>query len=72
MINPNGMLPADRAVYRYMGSLTTPPCSEGVNWHVLRDPITASAAQIAALGKLMGDNARPLRASHNRLVVAPE
>ena len=72
MIDPNGMLPADLTTYRYMGSLTTPPCSEGVNWHVLRDPITASAAQIAALGKLMGDNARPLRASHNRLVVAPE
>ncbi len=72
MIDPNGMLPADRSVYRYMGSLTTPPCSEGVNWHVLQDPITASADQIAAFGKLMGDNARPVRALNNRLVVAPE
>lgn len=72
MIDPNEMLPAGRAVYRYMGSLTTPPCSEGVNWHVLKDPITASAKQIAAFGKLMGDNARPVRALNNRLVVAPE
>jgi carbonic anhydrase len=72
MIDPNGMLPEDRSVYRYMGSLTTPPCSEGVNWHVLKDPITASAAQIAAFEKLMGDNARPVRALNNRLVVAPE
>ena len=72
MIDPNGMLPADKAVYRYMGSLTTPPCSEGVNWHVLRDPITASKSQIAAFEKLMGDSARPVRALNNRLVVAPE
>ncbi|MEO9469656.1 carbonic anhydrase family protein [Parasphingorhabdus sp.] len=71
-IDPNAMLPANRAVYRYMGSLTTPPCSEGVNWHVLRDPITASASQIAAFEKLMGDSARPVRALNNRLVVAPE
>lgn len=71
-IDPNAMLPSNRAVYRYMGSLTTPPCSEGVNWHVLRDPITASADQIAAFEKLMGDSARPVRALNNRLVVAPE
>ncbi|MEJ6594491.1 carbonic anhydrase family protein [Parasphingorhabdus sp.] len=72
MINPNNILPADLSVYRYMGSLTTPPCSEGVNWHVLKDPISASAEQIAAFEKLMGDNARPVRALNNRLIVAPE
>ncbi len=71
-INPGAMLPDDRAVYRYMGSLTTPPCSENVNWHVLREPISASAEQIAAFEKLMGDSARPVRAINNRLVVAPE
>ena len=71
-IDPNGMLPEGRSVYRYMGSLTTPPCSEGVNWHVLKDPISASADQIAASEKLMGDSARPVRALNNRLVVAPE
>ncbi len=72
ILDPNGLLPAGRAIYRYMGSLTTPPCSEGVNWHVLRDPISASADQIAAFEKLMGDSARPVRALNNRLVVAPE
>ena len=71
-IDPNGMLPTDRSIYRYMGSLTTPPCSEGVNWHVLKDPITASAEQIAAFEALTGDSARPVRALNNRLVVAPE
>lgn len=72
MIDPNGMLPADRSIYRYMGSLTTPPCSEGVNWHVLSKPITASKAQIEQFEALMGDNSRPLRAINNRLIVAPE
>jgi carbonic anhydrase len=72
MIDPAGMLPEDLAVYRYMGSLTTPPCSEGVNWHVLRDSVTASKEQIEAFENLMGDSARPVRALNNRLVVAPE
>lgn len=72
VVDPADMLPTDRAVYRYMGSLTTPPCSEGVNWHILRDPITASKVQIASFEKLMGDSARPVRAINNRLVVAPE
>jgi len=66
------MLPDDRSVYRYMGSLTTPPCSEGVNWHVLKEPISASAEQIQAFEKLMGVSARPVRAINNRLVVAPQ
>ena len=72
MLDPNALLPTGRSIYRYMGSLTTPPCSEGVNWHVLKDPITASADQIAAFEALMGDSARPVRAINNRLVVAPE
>lgn len=72
MIDPAAMLPDDLAVYRYMGSLTTPPCSEGVNWHVLRDSVTASKEQISAFEKLMGDSARPVRALNNRLLVAPE
>jgi len=72
MIDPNAMLPEERSIYRYMGSLTTPPCSEGVNWHVLKEPVSASPEQIAAFEKLMGDSARPVRAINNRLVVAPE
>ena len=70
--DPNGLLPPDRDIYRYMGSLTTPPCSEGVHWHVLEQPVEASAEQIAALEDLMGMNARPVQALNNRLLVAPE
>lgn len=66
------MLPANLDVYRYMGSLTTPPCSEGVNWHVVAEPATASAEQIATLrNALGGDTARSIQPLGNRLLVAP-
>ncbi len=42
----NELLPADRRYYTYMGSLTTPPCSEGVQWVVMRQPVGMSAEQI--------------------------
>jgi len=71
MIDAAGLLPADRSFTWYLGSLTTPPCSEGVNWHVLSAPVTASEDQIARLGRAMGRNARPPQDLHGRLVVAP-
>ena len=71
-VDIDDMLPDDIDVYRYMGSLTTPPCSEGVNWHVADTPVEASAAQIAALRSgLGGDTARSLQPQGSRLVVAP-
>lgn len=69
--DPRALLPQDMHVYRFMGSLTTPPCSEGVAWHVARQPLQASPSQIAALHNLMGDNARPVQPLHDRLVIAP-
>ena len=53
------MLPADQTFFHYDGSLTTPPCSEGVSWHVMTTPITMSAEQIARLTVLYENNARP-------------
>lgn len=70
--DPNGLLPSELAIYRYMGSLTTPPCSEGVHWHVLEQPVEVGSGQIAALEELMGMNARPVQPLNNRLLVAPE
>jgi len=74
-IDPNKLLPANDGaidVYRYMGSLTTPPCSEGVNWHVASTPVEVSAGQIAVLEGIMGMNARPVQLLNGRLLVAPE
>jgi carbonic anhydrase len=45
-ISPLGILPRKRDYYRFNGSLTTPPCSEGVRWLVMKDPISASKEQI--------------------------
>ena len=69
-LNPALLLPADLSVWRYDGSLTTPPCSEGVRWHVANHPVTASAAQIAAIHAIVGDNARPIQPRNGRLLVA--
>ncbi len=67
--DPDNMVPHDLKVWRYMGSLTTPPCSEGVNWHVAEQVMTASREQIEALHALMGDNARPVQPLNNRLLI---
>lgn len=64
------LLPTNLAVFRYEGSLTTPPCTEGVRWHVARHRVTASAQQIAALHNIMGDNARPTQPLYGRVLVA--
>jgi len=63
--------PSDHAMWRYDGSLTTPPCSEGVKWHVLRTPIEASSAQIASFTRLFHDNARPIQQLAGRVINAP-
>lgn len=69
-LDPAKLLPPSLAVWRYDGSLTTPPCSEGVRWHVAIQPVQASAAQIAAIHAIVGDNARPTQPRHGRLLVA--
>lgn len=71
-IDPRLFLPSNRSALRYEGSLTTPPCSEGVKWVVLRRPITANAQQIAAFAWLYPNNARPLQPLGERTVAAAE
>lgn len=65
------LVPEELHVYRYMGSLTTPPCSEGVNWHVADMPLTASAEQIGAMRAALGPSARSIQPTGNRLVTEP-
>ncbi len=63
------LVPAEAKFYRYAGSLTTPPCSEIVDWIVFADPITASREQIDTFAKLYPDNSRPLQDLHERTIV---
>jgi carbonic anhydrase len=62
------LLPADRRYYTYMGSLTTPPCSEGVLWLVMQQPVPVSPRQIDAFARLYPMNARPLQQAAGRLI----
>ena len=59
--NLAALLPASREIYRYSGSLTTPPCSEGVRWMVMQTPRNASAEQVHAFSALVGPNNRPVQ-----------
>ncbi|HEY8856608.1 MAG TPA: carbonic anhydrase family protein [Rugosibacter sp.] len=67
-IDLNKLLPESRTYWTYMGSLTTPPCTEGVLWMVLKQPIPVSAEQVAIFSRLYRNNARPLQPSNGRLI----
>ena len=69
LINANNLLPEDRRTYRYSGSLTTPPCTENVQWLVLKTPVEMSEAQIAAFKQIMKNNNRPVQPLNNREVL---
>jgi carbonic anhydrase len=69
-INPAELLPADRSYSRFNGSLTTPPCSEGVNWLVMKTPVEVSTAQVKQFAKVVGHNARPVQPLNKRFVLA--
>jgi carbonic anhydrase len=71
-INAADLLPADREVFHYSGSLTTPPCSENVNWFVMKTPVDVSDTQVKRFEKLIGKNARPLQGMHWRLMLTSE
>ena len=67
-INAAELLPASHAYYTFPGSLTTPPCSEGVTWFVLMNPAELSRSQIARFGKIYNSNARPVQPLNGRTV----
>ena len=69
-INARSLLPANPAFYSFMGSLTTPPCTEGVQWLVMKTPVEMSREQISHFAALYPMNARPLQAQNDRLIKA--
>ncbi len=68
--DPEDLLPTNRASMWYEGSLTTPPCSEIVDWTVMTTPLTASKAQITVFRSLFGENARPTQPLNRRFILA--
>jgi carbonic anhydrase len=64
--NAADLLPANRNYYTFDGSLTTPPCSEGVTWFVLEATREVSPEQVATFGNLYPSNARPIQAANSR------
>ena len=69
-INAADLLPVVQTTYRYSGSLTTPPCSEGVNWLLMTTPVEISTEQISALESLFDHgNNRPVQPLNDRPLV---
>jgi carbonic anhydrase len=64
------ILPKERDYYRFNGSLTTPPCTEGVRWIVVKKPTTVSKAQVEKFAKVMGHpNNRPVQGTNARMII---
>jgi carbonic anhydrase len=72
-IDAGALLPADKTFFTYAGSLTTPPCTEGITWYVLKAPIEMSRAQIAAYAYMklehLGHTNRPIQRLGGRVVL---
>ncbi|HEX8811262.1 MAG TPA: carbonic anhydrase family protein, partial [Terracidiphilus sp.] len=67
-VNPAGLLPRDTSYYTYRGSLTAPPCSEGVTWFVLKTAVDISREQINAFARLYPHDVRPTQPLNGRIV----
>jgi carbonic anhydrase len=68
LLDVNELLPKDQRYYQFMGSLTTPPCTEGVLWMVLKQPVTLSKAQYKLFTQIYPNNARPVQDVNGRPV----
>lgn len=68
-VDADDLLPADPRTYRYSGSLTTPPGTEGVRWHLMVEPVQMSAQQLAAFTKIHSGNNRPVQGLNRRKIL---
>lgn len=69
IVNPTDLLPPSRRTYRYAGSLTTPPCSEGVLWLVMQQPVAISQMQLDKFRTIFPANSRPTQPLNGRRVL---
>jgi carbonic anhydrase len=69
MVDASALLPKERGFFRYMGSLTTPPCSEGLTWTVFKSPVEASVEQIRQFAALYPANVRPVQPLNRRFLL---
>ncbi|RUM55450.1 MAG: hypothetical protein DSY40_03970 [Nautilia sp.] len=64
------LMPSNKSYYKFMGSLTTPPCSEGVTWIVFKNPVNVSKEQVKAFFNLLGHaNNRPIQPTNDREII---
>lgn len=68
MVNAASLLPSDQRTYRYDGSLTTPPGTEGVKWNLMVEPVTMSRSQLSAFRRHYSGNNRPVQPLNGREV----
>jgi carbonic anhydrase len=67
-VDPGALLPKTLGYYLYSGSVSAPPCTEGVDWYVLKTPLEASRAQIDAFARLYPHDVRPLQPLNGRVI----
>ncbi|MBF6641977.1 carbonic anhydrase family protein [Flavobacterium sp. J49] len=68
-LNLNAILPANKNYYTYTGSLTTPPCSQGLKWIILKEKMAVSSSQLNAFQERHDINARPIQPLNGRIVL---
>jgi len=68
MVDPAQLVPPATGYYAYEGSETAPPCTEGVRWLVMKQALSVSAAQLAALARLFPSHVRPVQPLNGRVV----
>jgi carbonic anhydrase len=68
-VNTNDILPVSKDHWHYMGSLTTPPCTQIVEWYLLKEPISISSEQLIQFQGLYNGNARPTQPLNKRVIL---
>jgi carbonic anhydrase len=68
-INAKDLLPPTTGYYTFAGSLTTPPCTEGVTWYVLKTPVDISGSELEVFARIYKDDNRPIQPTNQRVVL---